>query len=103
MHFFLLAFFFVGIFSHKREMEEEKGLCRETFVREAIRAMEEAMKTTRTTTTKGGFTKEEEEEEEGSTFIKTVFFGSKIVFFGSKTMFFWSKNCVFWSKNCVFW
>ena len=59
-------------------MEEEKGLCRETFVREAIRAMEKAMKTTRTTTTKGGgFTKEEEEEEEGSTFIKTVFFGGE--------------------------
>lgn len=57
-------------------MEEEKGLCRETFVREAIRAMEEAMKTTTRTTTKGGFTKEEEEEE-GSTFIKTVFFGGE--------------------------
>ena len=50
-------------------MEEEKGLlCRETFVREAIRAMEKAMKTTRTTTKGGGFTKE---EEEGSTFTKT--------------------------------
>ena len=59
-------------------MEEEKGLlCRETFVREAIRAMEKAMKTTRTTTKGGGFTKEEEEEEEGSTFIKTVFFGGE--------------------------
>ena len=47
MHFFCWHF----RFSHhkresEREMEEEKGLCRETFVREAIRAMEEAMKTT---------------------------------------------------------
>ena len=55
----------------EREMEEEKRLCRETFVREAIRAMEDAMMKKKTTTTKG-FTKE---EEEGSTFTKTFFGG----------------------------